>query len=401
MTRTFVGLSVGSGLEGVDAAAVRADGLGLGLVPRVVAAPRVAFPPGVRDVFRAAHGSPAPLPPEVVRAVGETAVFAARQALSKAGVPPRDAFAVGFLEPSRPAAPVPVPVRWAEVAERVAEQTGLTVVHGFAARDLAAGGAGRPVTAVADFALFRDPAESRLLVHLGSVSTVLLLPAGGTVSAAFGCEAGPGNQLLDAIIFHGTKGKEASDPGGKQAVQGRCLEPLLARWADHPHLTRTPPKTVHPEAFGRSFLLAAFDGARQLGGGLPDLLCTATHLAARAVGDACRLPPFKPDAPRRVLLSGGGVRNGFLWQLVAKQFGGAVERTDAAGVPALGRNAAAAAVLAALLCDGVPGNLPLLTGATGGRLLGHISPGDGRNWARCAAWLADQTGEYPRATRAA
>jgi anhydro-N-acetylmuramic acid kinase len=52
-----------------------------------------------------------------------------------------------------------VPVRWAEVAERVAEQTGLTVAHGFATRDLAAGGAGRPVTAVADFALFRDPAS--------------------------------------------------------------------------------------------------------------------------------------------------------------------------------------------------------------------------------------------------
>jgi anhydro-N-acetylmuramic acid kinase len=87
---------------------------------------------------------------------------------------------------------------------------------------------------------------------------------------------------------------------------------------------------------------------------------------------------MKPDAPRRVLLSGGGVRNGFLWQLVAKQFGGAVERTDAAGVPALARNAAGAAVLAALLCDGVPGNLPLLTGATGGRLLGpHLTRATG------------------------
>jgi anhydro-N-acetylmuramic acid kinase len=78
-----------------------------------------------------------------------------------------------------------------------------------------------------------------------------------------------------------------------------------------------------------------------------------------------------------------------------------VERSDAAGVPALSRNAAAAAVLAALTCDGVSGNLPVLTGATGGRLLGHISPGDNRNWARCAAWLADQAGDYPRTNRAA
>ena len=102
-----------------------------------------------------------------------------------------------------------------------------------------------------------------------------------------------------------------------------------------------------------------------------------------------------------MLLTGGGVRNGFLWQLVGQQFDGPIARADEVGVPALARNAAAAAVLAALTFDGVAGNLPVLTGATGGRLLGHISPGDNRNWARCTAWLADQTGDYPRATRAA
>jgi anhydro-N-acetylmuramic acid kinase len=399
MSRTFIGLSVGSGLEGVDAVAVRVEGLGLDLVPRVVPAGRVAFPPAVRDVVRASATSSVPLPPEFLRTVADTAVFAARQALSKAAVSPRDAFAAGFLEPGRPTAAVPV--HWPEVADRVAEQTGVTVLHGFTDRDRAAGGTGRPITAAADFLLFRDPSESRLLVHLGAAAGVLLLPARGNVSAAFGFEAGPGNQLFDAILFHGTRGKEFVDAGGKKAVQGRCLEPLLARWLEHPHLTRTPPKAVHPEAFGRSFLLAAFDAARQLSAGLPDLLCTATHLAARAIGAACKLPLMKPEGPRRVLLTGGGVRNGFLWQLVAQQFGGSVERAEAVGVPALSRNATAAAVLAALTCDGVAGNLPVLTGAAGGRLLGHLSPGDGRNWARCTAWLADQTGDYPRTNRAA
>jgi anhydro-N-acetylmuramic acid kinase len=397
--RTFLGLSVGSGLEGVDAVAVRVDGLGLDLTPRVLPAGRAAFPPAVRDVIRASATAATPLPPEFLRTVGDTAVFAARQALTKAAVSPRDAFAAGFLEPTRPAAAVPI--HWPEVADRVAEQTGVTVLHGFADRDRAAGGTGRPITAAADFLLFRDSSESRLVVHLGAAAGVLVLPRGASVSAAFGFECGPGNQLLDAILFHGTRGKEFIDSGGKKAVQGRCLEPLLARWLEHPYLTRTPPKAVHADAFGRSFLLAAFDAARQLTAGLPDLLCTATHLAARAIGDACKLPQLKPDGPRRVLLTGGGVRNGFLWQLVAQQFGGNVERADAVGVPALGRNAAAAAVLAALTCDGVAGNLPVLTGAAGGRVLGHISPGDGRNWSRCTAWLADQSSDYPRSNRAA
>src|SRR5436305_11730715 len=138
MSRTFIGLSVGSGLEGVDAVAVRVEGLGLDLVPRVVPAGRVAFPPSVRDVIRASAAAPTPLPPEFLRTVADAATFAARQALSKAAVSPRDAFAVGFLEPNRPTAPVPI--HWPEVADRVAEQTGVTVLHGFSDRDRAGGG---------------------------------------------------------------------------------------------------------------------------------------------------------------------------------------------------------------------------------------------------------------------
>lgn len=395
MNRHFLGLSVGSGLEGADAVCVRATGLGLELEPHVVPAGRVAFPPAARDLFRAAPDAP---PPELVRAVADTLVYAARQALGKAALSPRDALALGLLEPARPAGRVPVP--WPAVAQRVAEGLGVTVLHGFADRDRAAGGSGHPITAAADFVLFRAPGEARLLLHLGAVTSAVLVPARGNVAAVGGFEAGPGNQLLDAILFHGTRGKEHADPGGKRAVQGKCLEPLLERWLEHPHLTRPPPKAVHPEAFGRGFLLAAFEAARQLGAGLPDLLCTATHLAARALGDAARARLAAPG-PRRVLLSGGGVRNGFLWQLVAQQFGGTVERADAAGVPALARNAAAAAVLAALACDGVAGSLPVLTGANAGRVLGHIAPGDARNWARVTAWLAEQAGEYPRAPRAA
>jgi anhydro-N-acetylmuramic acid kinase len=395
MSRLLLGLSVGSGLEGADAALVRAGAVGLELAPAVAAAVRVAFPPSARDAVRAPGGAS----PDLTRNVAETAAHAARQVLARAGVSPRDVFAAGLLEPARPAAEPPL--AWPEVADRVAELTGLTVVHGFRHRDRAAGGAGHPITAAADYLLFRPPARPRLLVHLGAVSSLMWLPPGAKVSAVAGFEAGPGNQLLDALVYHGTRGKESSDPGGKKAVQGRCLEPLLARWLEHPHLTRTPPKTVHPEAFGRSFLLAAFDAARQLHAGLPDLLCTATHLAARAIGAAAKnlLPPARDG--REVLVTGGGARNGFLWQLVSQQVGEGIARSDAAGVGPLARSAAAAAVLAALTCDGVAGNLAVLTGATGGRLLGHLAPGDGRNWARVAAWVADQTGEYPRATRAA
>ncbi len=395
MSRVLVGLSVGSGLEGADAVVVRGAGVGLALAPAAAKAVRVLFPPAARDQLRPG-ASPSP---DLVRNVADTLVHAARTVILQAGLSARDAFAAGLLAPAR-AADGSIP--WPEVADRVADQTGLTVVHGFRGRDRAAGGTGQPIAAAADFLLLKSDAEDRILVHLGSATQVVFVPAGGKLSTMVAFEAGPGNGLLDAMAFHGTRGRDAADPGGKKAVQGCCLDALLARWLDHPHLTRKPPRTVHPDAFGRSFLLAAFDAARQLGAGLPDLLCTATHLIARAAADSCRdwLPPA--TGPRRVVLSGGGVRNGFLWQRLAHEFDGTpVVRTDEVGVPPLARNAAAAAVLAALTCDGVPGNLPVWTGAAGGRLIGQFAPGDGRNWSRLTAWIADQAAEMPRAARAA
>ena len=379
MQRTLIGLSVGSGLQGADAALVRAAGLGLDVSPRVETSVRVAFPPSS----------------DLTRNIAEAAAHAARTVAVQANVSPRDIFAVGLLTPARADAGIP----WGEVADRVAEQTGLTVVHAFRSRDKAAGGSGHPVAAAADHLLFRDKTESRLLIHLGAAASVLLLPAEGRVSAALGFEAGPGNQLLDALVSHGTRGRDAIDFGGKKAVQGCCLDALLTHWLDHPYLTRRPPKAVHAEAFGTGFIAAAFDDAKRLGAGLPDLLCTATHLVARSVGNAVR--KWLPPGSRRVLLSGGGVRNGFLWQLLGLQFEGVLARSDEVGVPALARTAAAAGVLAGLTCDGVAGNLPLLTGASGGRLLGQFAPGDSRNWARVAAWVADQTGDAARVNRAA
>jgi anhydro-N-acetylmuramic acid kinase len=400
MSRLILGLSVGSGLEGIDAAAVRCEGLALELAPAVIASVRVAFPPVVREAIRTAPRGSFLNQPDLTRNVAETAVHAARQVLAQAAASPRDTFAVGLLEPGRPAVELAVP--WSEIADRVAEQTGMSVVHGFRHRDRAAGGAGHPITVIPDYLLFRSPTQPRLVIHLGAVSSVVFIPPVPRVSAVIAFEAGPGNQLLDALIYHGTRGKAAIDPGGKKAVQGRCLEPLLARWQDHPHLTRTPPKTVHPDAFGRSFLLAAFEATRQLAAGLPDLLCTATHLVARSLREAVSrwLPSSKSQAG--VLLTGGGVRNGFLWQLVGQQVGSeSLTRSDRVGVPALARTAAGAALLAALTCDGVAGNLATSTGAAGGRLLGHLAPGDGRNWARLAGWIADQAGDYPRMHHAA
>ena len=236
---TLIGLSVGSGLEGVDAVArPRRRGRPRPRARGRVAPSASAFPPAVRESRSAPVPTLVPGVAELVRNVADTAVHAARQVLTQAGVSPRDVFA------ARPPRPGPPGTRtaacpWPEVADRVAEQTGLTVLHGFRSRDRAAGGTGHPITAAADYLLLPD-ADEDAAARPPRRGRVAAVPArGAKVSAAVGFEAGPGNQLLDALVYHGTRGKESTDPGGKKAVQGRCLDPLLARWLEHPHLTRS------------------------------------------------------------------------------------------------------------------------------------------------------------------
>ncbi len=396
-SRLLIGLSVGSGFEAADAAAVRVEGAGPGLAARVVGTARVSLGAEVRDAGRHLLRQADPWPTGFARTLAAELAMAAR----KAGGDLRDALCAGLLTRLPDANPDPDRAT-ASAADHVAEQTGLTVVAGFRGRDVAAGGSGHLLTAAADAALFRDPFEERLLVHLGSVTSVLLIPPGGKPAELTGFEAGPGGRLLDDLTALGTRGREACDHGGTRAVQGRCLEPLLARWLAHPLLARKPPKAVPRAAFNAPFLTDAFESARADGGTLNDLLCTATHFVARCVGRECEawLPPA--TGPRRVLVSGGGSRNGFLWKLLEQQFPGqVVERLDGVGVPAASRSAAAAAVLAGLTLDGVAANLPLVTGAAGGRLVGRIVPGDQRSWSACVAWMTEQVNGYAAFPKAA
>ena len=105
-----------------------------------------------------------------------------------------------------------------------------------------------------------------------------------------------------------------------------------------------------------------------------------------AVGQA--IERFVPQRPTRILLSGGGVRNGLLWKLLEQRLPELpLERIDRFGVPSGARKAVAFAGLAALTLDGVPANLTTATGASASRLLGSITPGTAVNWARCLSWM--------------
>jgi anhydro-N-acetylmuramic acid kinase len=395
-TRWIIGLASGSSADGADAALLEAEGVGLELRVRLVQALSQPYGPELRDlILRAVGAGPCEARQFALlhRLLGETFAAAARQVADRASFSLQRVQCIGCPGHTvwhDPEGRFPATLGLGMTAV-VAERTGLTAVGDFRARDVVAGGQGVPLGALADYLLFRHPTEDRVLIHLGGLARVVSLPAGCRIPDIHGFEAGPCNGLLDALMRQLTGGKETYDPGGKHAVQGRCLDALLQRWLTHPYLQRRPPKSLPRHAFGEEFAAQAVQQARQMHWSLHDLLCTATHFVAHGIAGALRrcLPPGR--WPRRVILSGGGTRNGLLWHLLEQQLDGAsLERTDKHGIPTDARKAMTFGILAALTVDGVPANVPSATGAAGSRLLGSLTPGSPENWARCLAWMAAQ-----------
>jgi anhydro-N-acetylmuramic acid kinase len=395
--RWLIGLASGSSVDGVDAALMELEGVGLELRVRQLEGLHQPYGAELRALIRRASAS-APCETRQVsilhRLLGETFAAAARTVADRASLSLQKVQCIGC----------PGHTVWHDVEGRfpstlglgmaavVAERCGVTTISDFRSRDVAAGGQGVPLAALTDYILFRHPHENRLLIHLGGLARIVLVPAGCRIQEVIGFEAGPCNVLLDALMDRLTGGKSSFDPGGKHAVQGKCIDALLQSWLNHPYLQRRPPKGVPRHLFGDDFAAAAVQQVRQYGGSLHDLLCTATHFVARGITTAVRR--FLPSGHRidRILLSGGGVRNGLLWRLLEQMFEGIpLQRTDEAGVPADLRKALSFGMLAALTLDGVPASVPSATGAAGSRLLGSITPGSSINWARCLAWMAAQT----------
>lgn len=395
--RYYIGLSSGSSLFGVDAALVRADGLGADVRLRLEHFLHAPFGNELRELLWRVANSPTPEVRHLAtlhRVLGETYALAVRQLLDAGRRPIHDILCVGCAGQTLwhdPAARYPASLQLGMTAV-LAERTGLTTLSDFTGRDLALGGQGLPNTALIDAMLFHHPHEHRARLHLGSVASIVSLPAnlGLNRRNVIGFQVAPGTMLLDGLMRLMTNGRERFDAGGKHAVQGRCLEPLLERWMQNHFFQQRPPKCVPRHEFGPDFLNRAIEQAKRLDGNLHDVLCTVTHFVAHAIVQS--LQTYLPAMPARILLSGRGVRNGFLWHLLEQKLGAIpLEKTDAHGVPTDAYRALAYAGLATLTMDGVPINLPSVTGASGQRLLGQFTPGSRDNWARCLAWMARQT----------
>ncbi len=251
-------------------------------------------------------------------------------------------------------------------APLLAELTGISVVHDFRSRDLAAGGQGAPLVPAFHRAVFgREDADVAVL-NVGGISNVSLLWAHGD-SGGFDC--GPGNCLMDGWIQR-HQGADY-DADGQWAAQGQVLPELLRDLLAEPFFHQAPPRSTGRDLFHLQWLdhrLALHPGAQPV-----DVQATLLELSARCVADS--LARFAPGRWQALMVCGGGAFNGQLMQRLESLLPTLrVCSSAVAGLPPMQVEGAAFAWLAMRWVRHLSGNLPAVTGASGPRVLGSYTP---------------------------
>jgi len=264
-------------------------------------------------------------------------------------------------------------------AARLAEACSIDVISDFRSRDIAAGGQGVLLVPAFHADAFGNAPISRAVVNIGGIGNVTHLPAAQagrlaeTDSAAVGVvrgwDTGPGNVLLDGWI-HRHRGL-AYDADGAWAASGNVIEPLLALLLADPWFERSPPKSTGRDLFNPDWLdlrLAGYADARP-----EDVQATLAECTARSI--AMALLTQCPDA-MEVIVCGGGAFNADLLARLSRNLPDStiVVSSAARGLPPDQVEALAFAWLAHRHVAGLSGNLPAVTGASGPRILGSLTP---------------------------
>jgi anhydro-N-acetylmuramic acid kinase len=365
MKRLYIGLMSGTSLDGVDVAIVDFNSN----TPILVS---TFFQPYPKELLSA-----------LITICGETQLrfddfgsldaqlgsFYAKsvsQSLAKANLEPADIIAIGSHGQTIQHSPHTSPAYSLQIgdANRIAENTGITVVADFRRRDIAAGGQGAPLVPAFHKALFQSTTDSLAIVNIGGISNVTFLNK-NVDNPVIGFDCGPGNTLMNewCRLHFDT----SFDKSGGLAQAGQVNTDLLNSLLSDPYFSKPYPKSTGPEYFNINWLNTHLDKHPT---NTNNTLSTLCELSAECISRSLNMLPSTDEA----LVCGGGVHNDFLMQRLATLCSFPVTSTQSHDIDPDWVEAMAFAWLAKQTIEGKPGNIPSVTGAEKPVVLGAIYP---------------------------
>ena len=240
------------------------------------------------------------------------------------------------------------------------------VVYDFRSKDIASGGHGAPLVALADEALVGRLYGWRGVLNLGGIANLTIIPPKTGIertSECLGWDCGPANSLIDLAIKESTNSSLKFDLNGALASRGKPKLNIIEKWLREPFFHLGPPRSTGREQFGIQDLQKR---KKELGDlSQEDLVSTLTTFTASIISqDLDNLFRFRKIRLIELLVAGGGTRNLFLMRQLQKQcFGVHVRPINEIGIPSQFREALVFATLSWWNLLGKKVNPKYITGA--------------------------------------
>jgi anhydro-N-acetylmuramic acid kinase len=376
-SRDIIGLMSGMSMDGVNLAHVRVSGEAPGLKVALLGFHYRPYPALLRERLEKARvaGSARDIC-QLNALVGEEFAACVEEFLRLNGMDASEVDAIG----SHGQTIIHIPPGSDEVASTlqigsgsvIAQRTRILTVSNFRQRDMAVGGQGAPLVPLVDYLLFSRPGRCIALNNLGSISNVTVVPP--NIEDLLGFDTGPANMPIDFFARHVEGNAQGFDVDGAFSARGSVIPELLKAMLDCPFFELTPPKSAGYQEFGPAMmehLRIRFAGHRP-----EDFLRTAVELSAETLSRAYErfILPRYPSL-RRVIFSGGGVRNLTLMRRIRERLPQLCVETSFQEGEEFGdaKEALAFAVLANETLSGRPTCIPQATGASEPVVSGEIA----------------------------
>lgn len=364
----YLGLMSGTSMDGVDAVLARFDG---GRFAGLLHTAHLDYDPALRErLLDIAHTARPLTMAELGRLdglVAEQFAACATMVLEIAGLRTKQVRAIGSHGQTvfhDPAMQPPATLQLGD-PNRIAARTGITTVADFRRRDLALGGQGAPLVPAFHHAVFASRDEARCALNLGGIANITVLP-GLEASQVRGFDTGPASALMDEWSERHLGRRY--DAAGAFAAAGQVHPGLLDALLQDPYFALPPPKSTGRGYFNLQWAQGRFPDLARLAPA--DVQASFAELTAASVAEALK---HHASASRRLILCGGGARNDYLLsRLRARLPGMSLQPAGDYGLDADWVEATAFAWLAMRCLEGLPGNLPGVTGASAETILGGI-----------------------------
>ena len=268
----------------------------------------------------------------------------------------------------------------------LAERTGLTVVDDFSGSDVAQGGAGAPVTGMADWILFGDRSgipgqRNRGVLRFGPSIRVSIVPSRSThvdPPEIVSIKCGPGDDFLKQVRRTVLDGKPFDS---SLAVQANADRSIVNRWCNLCSRVRQENAANGEDGTGLAAVMAELtDYQRNMPLTAAEWMMTVTEFLAKLSAEAILECTPKSMPIFELVLTGKMHLDGLLQNRLGEFLPGVTIRSGAMTESTSHTDAVAIAVMGLLRVDNAIGNSTRQTGTAKPRSLGRLTPGRPSNW---------------------